>query len=204
MKYLALLVFIILTLTFIPIGSLDPKPEMDIYLLSNEIHTDIVVPVRNQVFDWETFLNPLEFASRPAEWIEIGWGDRQFYFEMPTWDKFTMKLALDALLLPDPAVMHVNYLDSHPKNYTSARKVTISYATYEKLVKALKESFFLKDGKPIVLSGKSYSSTDNFYEAHGSFSLIRTCNVWTSEVFGKAGLKRPLWSPTKYGLEFLY
>lgn len=177
---------------------------MEIYLLSNEIHTDIAVPLRNKVFDWETFLDASQFKSRPVEWLEIGWGDRQFYFEMPTWDKFTLKLALDALLLPDAAVMHVNYLDMHPKDYLSAKKVRISYATYEKLVTALKGSFLLKDDKPIILPGKAYTSTDNFYEAHESFSLIRTCNVWTSDALGKAGIKHPLWSPTKYGLQLMW
>lgn len=173
---------------------------MDIFLLSNEIHTDIAVPVRNEVYDWETFLDPKQFKDRPSEWIEFGWGDRQFYFEMPTWDKFTLKLGLDALLLPDPAVMHVNYLDGHPSVYTNARRVRISHATYKKLVASIQKYFRLKNGKPDILAGKNYSATDNFYEAYGSFSLIRTCNVWTSDVLSDAGLKHPLWSPTKYGL----
>lgn len=191
-------------MTFIPVGSVDPKPEMEIYLLSSEIHTDIVVPVRNKVFDWESFFDPAEFRSRPVEWIELGWGDRQFYFEVPTWDKLTLRLAFDALFLPDAAVMHVNYLDRHPNDYSGARRIKISYATYRKLVNSLKSHFKLKSNKPTVLAGKSYSDTDNFYEAYGSFSLARTCNVWTSDVLADAELKHPLWSPTKYGLEFLW
>ncbi len=177
---------------------------MEIYLISNEIHTDIAIPIKNKVFDWETFLDPHQFAFRQDEWIEIGWGDRQFYFEMPTWDKFTMKLAMDALFLPDPAVMHVSYLNSHPSKFANVKKIRISYATYEKLVKALKGYFQQKDGKPILMAGKNYSDSDNFYEAHGSYSIIRTCNVWTNDIMGEAGLKHPLWSPTKYGLLFMW
>lgn len=177
---------------------------MEIYLLSNEIHTDIAIPVRNEVFDWETFIDPKDFKQRPSEWIEIGWGDRQFYFEMPTWDKFNLKLGLDALLLPDPAIIHVNYLDSHPKNYPSARRIQISYATYKKLVETMRERFQLKNQKPILIPNKGYTETDNFYESYGSFSLLRTCNVWTAQILGEVGLKRPLWSPTKYGLEIIH
>jgi uncharacterized protein (TIGR02117 family) len=143
--FLALLILSLITLTFIPVDSVDPKAEMEIYLLSNEIHTDIAIPVRNKVFNWEEFLNPSDFESRPVGWIEIGWGDRQFYFEMPTWDKFTFRLALDALLKPDPAVMHVSYLDHHPAQYVDARKVTISFATYEKLVSAIKDYFKMRN-----------------------------------------------------------
>lgn len=197
-----LILFIVPAL--IPIGSSDPKPEMEIYLISNEIHTDIVLPVKNQVFDWETFLNPNDFKNRPVKWIEFGWGDRRFYFEMPTWNKFTFSLAADALFTPDTAVMHVNYLDDLPVNYTSARKITVSYETYKKIVDAVKKSFVLKNGKPILIPGKSYSETDNFYEGVGEFSLMRTCNVWTSEILSEADLRHPLWSPTKYGLNVMW
>lgn len=185
-------------------GSDDPNPEMEIYLLSNEIHTDIVVPVKNEVYNWENFLNAQDFKQRPGEWIEIGWGDRQFYFEMPTWDKFTLKLAFDALFIPDPAIIHVNYLDSHPKNYPSHKRINISKETYKKLVTELKKRFLLNKGAPILIPGKGYSPTDNFYESYGSFSLLRTCNMWTSEVLGEVGLKHPIWSPTKYGIEYIY
>lgn len=195
---------LIVSLTFIPIGSNDPHPEMEIYLLSNEIHTDIAFPVRNDVFDWETFLNPKDFKSRPTEWIEIGWGDRQFYFEMPTWDKFTFKIALDALFYPDPAIIHVSYLNAHPKHYSSHKKIKISKATYQKLVNEIKDRFQLKENKPVLIPNKGYSANDNFYESYGTFSLIRTCNIWTAQILGEADLKRPIWSPTKYGLEFLY
>lgn len=173
---------------------------MVVYLISNDIHTDIAVPVRNSVFDWETFLNKDDFKSRPTEWIEIGWGDRQFYFEMPTWDKFTLKLAADALFWPDPAIMHVTYLDSHPSTYSSAQKVEISFKTYQKIVETFKNRFDQKEGRPILIPGKGYDETDNFYEAQGSYSIIRTCNAWTSEILAEAGLPRPMWGPTKHGL----
>jgi uncharacterized protein (TIGR02117 family) len=187
-----------------PIGSVDPQPEMDIYLISNEIHTDLVVPVKNKVFDWEVFLDPEDFLSRPSEWIEIGWGDRQFYFEIPTWDKFSLNIALNALLFPSDAIIHINYLNDHPMNYSSAKKISISYATYQKLVKEIHQRFKTKQHRPILIEGKGYSSSDNFYEAHGNFSLVRTCNVWTSEILAAGELKHPLWSPTKYGLQFLW
>lgn len=196
--------FLLISLSFIPLGKDDPHPEMEIYLLSNEIHTDIVVPLKNEVFNWESFFNPDDFTERPSEWIEIGWGDRQFYFEMPTWDKFTLSLALDALFTRDPGIIHVNYLSAHPEFYSSHRRIKISYGTYQKLVNEIQKRFKQHQGRPVLIPGKGYSSTDNFYESYGSFSLLRTCNVWTAEVLGEADLKRPIWSPTKYGLEFIY
>lgn len=177
---------------------------MVIYLISNDIHTDIAVPIRNEIFDWETFLNKDEFKKRPTEWIEIGWGDRQFYFEMPTWEQFTLRLAADALLWPDPAVMHVTYLDSHPSAYTSAQRVEVSFKTYKKIVELFVSRFKKKNGKPILIPGKGYDQTDNFYEAEGSYSIIRTCNEWTSEILAEAGLPHPVWAPTKHGIQRIY
>lgn len=190
--------------TFIPIGSDDSKQEVEIYLISNSIHIGIIVPTKNNVHDWNDFLDKNHFqGSNPLDWLEVGWGDRRFYFEMPTWDHFTVGLAADALFLPDPAVMHVGYIED-PASYGGVTKVKISYETYRKMVTAIKSSFVLKNNKPILIAGKGYSPTDNFYEAHGSYSIIRTCNVWTSEIFAQSGLKHPLWSPTKYGLELIW
>lgn len=191
-------------MTFIEGGEIDPGPQMTIYLISNDIHTDIALPVKNEVFDWETFLNKEDFKIRSSSWIEVGWGDRQFYFDMPTWDHFTWKLAADALFWPDPAVMHVTYLDRHPSEFTTAQKVNISYKTYKKMVDEYLRRFKTKDSKPIIIPDKGYDQTDNFYEAEGSYSIVRTCNEWTSEILAVAGLPHPLWAPTKHGIHRIY
>jgi uncharacterized protein (TIGR02117 family) len=124
---------------------------------------------------------------------------------MPTWDHFTLDLAADALFIPDPAVMHVEYLNYIPSgSETFIRKVKVSKMTYAKLVNAIKKWFVLEGGKPILLPGKGYTPRDHFFEANGSYSIIKTCNVWTSDIFADAGLRHPLWSPTKHGMEFIW
>lgn len=202
-SFFLLLAFIILP-SFIPLGQRDPGEDVEIYLISNEIHTDLVLPVKNEVFDWYTFLDPKDFANQPSQWLEFGWGDQDFYMQVPTWDEFTWSIMFDALFIPGPAVMHVNYLNQHPSIYTTHRRITLSRDTYAKLVNAIKDQFKQKSGKPLILPGKGYTKSDNFYEAYGSFSILKTCNVWTANVLGEVGLKRPLWSPTKYGLNFIW
>lgn len=202
----SVLVLLLLSTTFIPLGEKDSNPEMEIYLISNSIHIGIIVPAKNQAFDWRTTFNPKDFYGEvwDKEWIEFGWGDRQFYFEMPTWDHFTLRLAFDALLLPDPAVMHVEFLDRHPSQYEGVRVVKVSYKTYEKLAASIKSWMVTQNGRAVLIRGKSYNGNDNFYEARGSYSIIKTCNVWTAGIFAEAGLKHPVWSPTKYGMEFIW
>lgn len=200
---LLFLTTLIIAPTFIRLGNKDPKPEMSIFLISNNIHVGLALPVKNQVMDWHKFIDPKDFAGPVStmEWIEFGWGDRRFYFEMPSWEQFTIALAADALFLPDPAVMHVEYLAKHPKSYSMVREVKVSYETYEKIVKSVQKWFVLKNGEAILIPKKGYSSLDNFYEAKGSYSIIKTCNNWTAGIFAEAGLIHPLWSPTKYGME---
>lgn len=207
LRIIGLLIFVVTllaSLTFLSVGSKESQPEVEFYLISNDIHIGFILPARNSVMDWESFINPSDFVLRATDWLEFGWGDRQFYFDMPTWEQFTWGLALDALLLPDPAVMHVGYMTSHPENYLSVRKLRVSKEQYRKIVAGIKRSFVLKHGRPILISNKGYEGSDNFYEAEGSYSLVRTCNVWTADILGEAGLKRPIWSPTKYGLEKIW
>jgi uncharacterized protein (TIGR02117 family) len=199
-----LFLLILIAPTFISLGEEDPASDVEIYLISNEIHTDIVVPVKNQVYDWSEFIDPQDFGETPSEWMEFGWGDKDYYMQVPTWNEFTWKITFDALFLPGEAVMHVNYLNEHPRIYETHRRITISNENYHKLVNTIQGHFKLRGGKPIVLQDKGYTESDNFYEAHGSFSVFKTCNVWTSDVLAEVGLKHPLWSPTKYGLNFTW
>lgn len=192
--------------TFIVLGEKKSQGTIPVYLVSNDIHIEFILPVSSTVFDWRTFIDLESFEIDPlaAHWIELGWGDRRFYFEMPTWDDFTLRLALQALLIPGPSVMHVGFTKSHPAQREDIRKIMVSEETYSRLVEEIKNSFVKREGKPILMPGKGYTGLDNFYEAVGDYSLVRTCNVWTGQMLGAVGLARPLWSPTKYGLELIW
>lgn len=197
---------ILFLLNFFPIGKKDPVEEMDIYLVSNDIHVGIVLPKTNKVYDWTNFLIKDNFPEdiQDMSWIQFGWGDKRFYFEMPTMDQFSLELALDALFLPDPAVMHVELLPVRPEPSSYVRRVRISYSTYRKMVDEIKSWFILRNHRPILIRGKGFSWNDQFFEARGSYSLLKTCNAWTSDIFAASDLRHPLWSPTKYGMEFLW
>jgi hypothetical protein len=74
--YILFLIFLFLgTLTFFPVGKRDPDLEMDIYLVSNDIHFGAMLPIKNDVFDWIRFIKNKDFDSAVASWIQIGRSD---------------------------------------------------------------------------------------------------------------------------------
>jgi uncharacterized protein (TIGR02117 family) len=207
LKNLAIILGLLLVVpTFIPLGGKPEQEGVEIFLVSNDIHIEFILPARTDIFDWQAFTGLSEYAlgEDDARWIEIGWGDRRFYFEMPTWDGLTFELAFSALFLPGPSVMHIGYAKTHPRQRTSIRPISISREAYAELVKNILQTFQIDDEQPLLIPGKGYTINDNFYAAKGSYSFLRTCNVWTAEMLGTINLRRPLWSPTKYGLERMW
>lgn len=202
---LGVCVFLLLiaTPTFIPLGEHDRDGEIELYLLSNQIHVGLMVPVRNEVFDWHSFLDPADFAQT-GDWLQFGWGDRTFYFEVPELSDLTLRIAFEALVIPDRAIMHVDHILESPKTIDAARPFRVSRAGYTRMVEEIQSRFRLRDNRPEAIPQRSYYGTDRFFEGEGTYSIYRTCNVWTAEILGLVGLRRPLWSPTKYGLELLY
>lgn len=198
-----LVLFILFALPmFIIIGRDDSDLEIELYLLSNDVHVGLVLPLKNDLVDWSDFIDLQDFEST-SEWFQIGWGDRTFYFEVPEWEDLTILKAIDALLLPGEPVIHLDFLDAHPRTY-NALSVKLSREKYLALAQEIRSRFHTKDGRPILVPSRAYGASDNFYEAHGTYSLLRTCNNWTSELLGSQGLRRPLWSPMKYGLLYTY
>src|SRR3546814_9750862 len=65
-----------------------------------------------------------------------------------------------------------------PRPGPDMRPVTISEAHYALLARRI-DAYFALDpyGAPRPIKG--YGASDVFYEAHGYYSLFRTCNEWT-------------------------
>lgn len=54
--------------------------DITAYILSNGVHTDLVLPARNDVFNWNNFVNPVHTLSKDstAAFVAFGWGDKGF------------------------------------------------------------------------------------------------------------------------------
>lgn len=175
-------------------GSLDQKKEITIYIRSNGVHTDICMPTLTAQNDWMNTIDLKDYAYREnIEYIAIGWGDKGFFLDTPTWGELKTSTAVEAIFMPSPTAMHVEFLNE-PSVSESIRKVKISKKSYGKLVKFVKSTFLMKNRKPIVIPGYGYGETDNFYEAHGNYHMFNTCNVWTNDAMKSASIPTSIFS----------
>jgi len=167
-----------------------------IYVRTNGVHADIVLPTRVHEHDWSIAFPPAQMRSlaEPVGWIAFGWGDRAFMLETPTWRDFRLGTALKALAGLGPGATHVEYVAA-PHDF-DVSELVIGQQQHARLVEAIEKSFRRGgDGNPIRIDAPGYFDTDAFYEAVPTYSLRFTCNEWVRSVLSDSGLPAPAWAP---------
>ena len=188
-------------LAFIPVNSgyTNHTDGISVYIASNGVHTDILVPTVTDEINWEEYINPEDFKKTQERfnYISFGWGDKGFFLETPTWAELKASVALNAAFLPSSTAMHVAYLNNPPVESDHKIKINISKGQYRKLVLYIRNSFQTDgSGKFIRIPCCGYKGiNDNFYEAKGYYHLFYTCNSWTNEALKTIGVKTAVWAP---------
>lgn len=179
------------------------EPEIDIYILSNGVHTDIVVPTSNTTMNWQT-LFPIantSIKSTAPEYLALGWGNKGFYLETPTWNDLTFSTAFKAVFGLSESAIHATYHHSMKVNNTDCFKISISEKQYTKLCDYITTSLKLKNNKSIYIQTEAnYGTTDAFYEANQSYSLFYTCNTWANNALKTCEQRAALWTPFDKGI----
>ncbi len=169
------------------------------YLRSNGMHTDIVFPVINNEKDWRAAfpIAAFEGVDSTFNYIAIGWGDKGFYLETPTWADLKVSTALKAMVGVSGTAMHITYLKNAPVEGEYGRQLKISKEQYYLLLNYIDDAFKKDDnGNVLLIKHPDYDINDNYYEAKGSYSVFRTCNVWTSQCLKSAGIQNGYWTPS--------
>lgn len=182
-----------------------PAPQNNgiaIFIESNGVHTDFVVPVKTQYCDWSTSLpySDFEIAGPDYGYVAIGWGDKGFFIGTPTWSDLKFSTAFNAAFGLSSTAMHVTYKRFQPKEGENCRRIELSPLQYRVLIWYIKSSFQVKNRKFIAIDHPGYSDHDCFYEAKGTYSLFQTCNVWTGNGLKYTGIKTGAWTPLARGV----
>ncbi|KXX71144.1 TIGR02117 family protein [Flammeovirga sp. SJP92] len=176
----------------------DERSEKLIYLNTNGIHLDIVMPIENVDV---LVLSGIKYL-RNEKYLSFGWGDENFYINTPTWGDLTFSNAFRAMFLKSSTLIHVTRYRQKQSGWI---EIKVSESELQKLNSYLLNTFEMKeDGMKIILENKGYTSIDDFYKSKGSYSCFNTCNSWVNTGFKESGLKSSLWTPFDFGLMMKY
>lgn len=177
-----------LLLTYVTVndeGNFEVTEEV-IYLKSNGIHLDIVLP--------SCYLSMLAIESK---YIAVGWGDKDFYLNTPNFKDLTISTAFKALFLRSKTLLHLTNYDEVKKDWV---RIVVTRKQLEHIASQINKEFDLSDLTPI----KGYGSGDLFYKARGSYSCLFTCNSWINSILKSAKLKACVWTPFSFRLMNIY
>lgn len=167
-----------------------------ILVLSGPIHTDIAVPLTDDVRARFGFVEAagVPIAHPRAQWLIFGWGGRSFYLETPTWSELKPMPVLKALTL-DRSVMHVDIAGRIVEPQAAVAGFELDQAGLERMLAFISNSFARDAGTVVPVEGFSYNGNDRFFDAEGSFNALLGCNTWTARALREAGLRTGLWNP---------
>ena len=211
LKYTAIFVLSLMTyllivtlLSFVSVNEdfAENQKEIPIYILTNGVHTDVVLPLKSEHYDWTNQLKPEHTKAKDStyQYAALGWGDKGFYLETPTWADLKTSTALKAASGLSSTAMHVTFYKDL-KESNSCKKLQISSDNYKKLILFINESFQTKSGEFLKIETDAvYGKHDVFYEANGSYSLFYTCNSWANQALKAANQKASLWTISDSGI----
>lgn len=131
-------------LPFIEISAKDDgeKKEIPIYIYTNGVHTDIVMPVKNELHDWSAKIpfNNTKSKKTDYQFVGIGWGDKGFYLDTPTWADLKFSTAFNAAFWLSESAMHCSYYTKMTVA-DDCKMIMISKSQYIDLVKFIDEKF---------------------------------------------------------------
>ena len=175
----------------------------EIWIKSNGVHLDIVLPIKNKFTDWNNVLLIPNNIKDEVQYIGFGWGDKEFYINTPEWSDLKFSTAFRALFIKTDAAVHVTYYKNLTEN-DQCIKLLVNEQQFRDVQSFILKSFKTKENYVMLIKDIEYGSHDRFYDANYSYTLFYTCNTWTNEALKKAALPACAWTPFDKGILFQY
>jgi uncharacterized protein (TIGR02117 family) len=155
-----------------------------IYVVNHDWHTGLVV----KYDDIDPRLWPEKDDFPEALYLEVGWGDRDFY-QTP---QPGLGILLQAALKSPASVLFVIGVPTTVTRYfpyADILEIPLSRRGLEELVRFI-HATYKRDasGQTIPLAPGHNHRHSMFYLAEGDYSLFNTCNTWISRALQAAGL----------------
>lgn len=164
----------------------EPRGDKSVRVVCNEWHCELILDL--DYFDSESIVRKTRFSS--SGYLQIGWGDRDFYMSRTpgVW------YALKAALWPTDGVLHLrmHHGDEHQLSrhfrYHNVAVVRIREDQLNEMISYIEESFAKDpDGNPVYLD-RGWWTNSAFYLSSRDYYLPHTCNYWTARALSRSGL----------------
>lgn len=182
--------------------------DITIFIKTNGVHTDIVVPVNSAGKDWrrQARLSDTESKDPAMQYASFGWGDKGFYLETPQWSDLKFSIAFKAMFHLGTSAMHVTFFRQMQEG-EQCKAIKISRGQYMKLIQYIEKSFTYDHAGEtinIVTTHDGYGRDDAFYESPGVYDLFHTCNTWANNALKACDQRACLWTPSDKGIFYQY
>lgn len=181
-----------------------PPDSVDIFVETNGIHVSIILPMHhdNGILSNKLRASHMQKPQYHSQYAMIGWGHKGVYQNAQNWNDLTFADASSALLGSGDALLHI-YYRNNPKANAYRKKIRITRDQYINILRNI-SGYFKYDENENLRSFSGYGADNIFYEAHGSYSAINTCNVWVGKILREAGLKIGYWTPFSQSIMYRF
>ena len=158
------------------------EPSKTIYLVSHDWHAGIVV----KRADVPPGIWPQHNDFPDAEYLELGWGDKEYYMTPSPHLGITLK----AGLLPTASVLHIVGISGSVTRYfphSEVIRIELSEMGFQRLCSYLENSYALDEAGHSQSLGPSLYGAGQFYLSRESYHAFNTCNAWTARGLREAG-----------------
>ena len=165
-----------------PAAAREDRPVIAVYLVAHDGHTGIALPRT----DIPAGLWPERREFPQAEYFEVGWGNRDYYYGRNQGVWGTLRATL-----PSPGVLHVAGFRGPPADYFRANEIIelrLPLDGLGRLVRYIHDAHERPGALAAAALGPGLYGDSRFYPAWESFHLFRTCNVWMAQALRAAGL----------------
>lgn len=157
-----------------------------LYVVNHGWHTGLVV----RRGDIPAGLWPEHREAPPGEYVEIGWGEREFYQTRNP----SLLQALRAALWPSPGVLHLvgfNGPVGARFPYSKISVLTVDATAMVRLAHYISDAYERDATGRIKRMGRGLYGDSRFFAGRENFHLFKTCNVWTARALRLAGCPVP-------------
>jgi uncharacterized protein (TIGR02117 family) len=169
-----------------------PEKGVTIYVESNGVHVGLIVPKVAASVDWRPLFRPGDLADpryAANDHVAIGWGERDFFLNTPTWADVSPRTVLAAAIGSNRTLLHVEHIAA-PRVGGDVRAVVLRPVEYRRLAAYIRATLVERGGRH-----RGYAGYDVFYPARGRYDAYRTCNAWAGDALRFAGVRVGAWTP---------